>query len=119
MLVKGGPGNWNIPTSSQVNIMAADALAPCLAMSSTVISDMQYHDQVFIFKQLARISTTCAISVMINDKKLYFSVSSDKLTLKHREMHGCVVSTVATDALVLKHQAICILSTDLTFSLLD
>ena len=41
------------------------------------------------------------------------------LTLKHREMHGCVVSTVATDALVLKHQAISILSPDLTFNLLD
>ena len=36
----------------------------------------------------------------------------DYLTLKHRETHGCVVSTVATDALVLKHQAISILSTD-------
>ena len=35
-----------------------------------------------------------------------------QLTLKHRETHGCVVSTVATDALVLKHQAISILSTD-------
>ena len=34
------------------------------------------------------------------------------LTLKHRETHGCVVSTVATDALVLKHQVISILSTD-------
>ena len=34
------------------------------------------------------------------------------LTLKHRETHGCVVSTAATDALVLKHQAISILSTD-------
>ena len=34
------------------------------------------------------------------------------LTLKHRETHGCVVSTVATDALVLKHQAISILRTD-------
>ena len=34
------------------------------------------------------------------------------LTLKHRETHGCVVSTVATDAPVLKHQAISILSTD-------
>ena len=29
-------------------------------------------------------------------------------TLKHQETHGCVVSTVATDALVLKHQAISI-----------
>ena len=35
-----------------------------------------------------------------------------QLTHKHRETHGCVVSTVATDALVLKHQAISILSTD-------
>ena len=35
-----------------------------------------------------------------------------QLTLKHLETHGCVVSTVATDALVLKHQAISILSTD-------
>ena len=34
------------------------------------------------------------------------------LTLKHWEMHGCIVSTVATDALVLKHQAISIHNTD-------
>ena len=40
------------------------------------------------------------------------------LTLKHREMHGCVVSTVATDALVLKHQAISIHNADLTFIIL-
>ena len=41
------------------------------------------------------------------------------LTLKHRETHGCVVSIVATDALVLKHQAISILSADQTFIVLD
>ena len=41
------------------------------------------------------------------------------LTLKHLETHGCVVSTVATDALVLKHQAISFLITDKTFNLLD
>ena len=35
-----------------------------------------------------------------------------KLTLKHWETHGCVVSTVATDALVLKHQAISIHNAD-------
>ena len=34
------------------------------------------------------------------------------LTAKHREMHGCVVSIVATDALVLKHQAISIHNAD-------
>ena len=35
-----------------------------------------------------------------------------RLTLKHRETHGCVVSTVTTDALVLKHQAISIHNAD-------
>ena len=34
------------------------------------------------------------------------------LTFKHQETHGCVVSTAATDALVLKHQVISILSAD-------
>ena len=34
------------------------------------------------------------------------------LTPKHREMHGCVVSTAATNALVLKHQAISIHNAD-------
>ena len=38
--------------------------------------------------------------------------TTSALTLKHREMHGCVVSTVATDALVLKHQAISIHNAD-------
>ena len=41
------------------------------------------------------------------------------LTLKHRETHGCVVSTVVTDALVLKHQAISIHNADQTFIVLD
>ena len=41
------------------------------------------------------------------------------LTLKHRETHGCVVSTAATDALVLKHQVISILNADQTFIVLD
>ena len=37
---------------------------------------------------------------------------ANELTLKHWETYGCVVSTVATDVLVLKHQTISILSTD-------
>ena len=44
---------------------------------------------------------------------------SHDLTLKHRETHGCVVSTVATDALVLKHQAISIHNADFTFIVSD
>ena len=34
------------------------------------------------------------------------------LTHKKQETHGCIVSTVATDALVLEHQAISIHSSD-------
>ena len=34
------------------------------------------------------------------------------LTLKHWEMYGCIVRTVATDAPVLKHQAINIHNAD-------
>ena len=41
------------------------------------------------------------------------------LTLKHQETQGCVVSTVATDTLVLKHQAISIHNADETFIVLD
>ena len=43
-------------------------------------------------------------------KLLSYSVHENvsNLTLKHRKTHECVVSTVATDALVLKHQAISI-----------
>ena len=37
---------------------------------------------------------------------------SHRLTLKHWETHGCVVSTVATDAMVLKHQVISIHNAD-------
>ena len=40
------------------------------------------------------------------------NLASKGLTLKHRETHGCVVSTVATDALVLKHKVISILNAD-------
>ena len=40
------------------------------------------------------------------------------LTPEHRETHGCVVSAVATDALVLKHQAISIHNADKTFIVL-
>ena len=47
----------------------------------------------------------------IDSKNVIWCIHTD-LTLKHRETHGCVVSTVVTDALVLKHRAISILSTD-------
>ena len=41
------------------------------------------------------------------------------LTHKQLETHGCVISTVATDALVLKHQFISTHSADYMFIKLD
>ena len=40
------------------------------------------------------------ISIWLHDMQ---TTNNGILTLKHREMQGCVVSTVATNALVLKH----------------
>ena len=48
-----------------------------------------------------------------------FCLSLNVLTLKYQEMHEYKVSTVATDALVLKHQAISIHNADYTFIVLD
>ena len=45
--------------------------------------------------------------------------SGGSFALKDRETHGCVVSTVATDVLTLKHQAISIHNADLTLTVLD
>ena len=42
-----------------------------------------------------------------------------ELTHKQLETHGCVISNVATDGLVLKHQAISIHSTDKVLNVLD
>ena len=41
------------------------------------------------------------------------------ITHKHLEMNGCMLSTVDTDALVLKHQAISIYSADYILIVLD
>ena len=51
------------------------------------------------------------ISIPVKQYVYYIETGSwmkvyNKLAPKHWEMHGCVVSTVATDTLVLKHQAI-------------
>ena len=44
--------------------------------------------------------------------RVWGNIKNIRLTLKHWETHGCMVSTVATDALVLKHQANSILNAD-------
>ena len=59
-----------------------------------------------------RMDQVGAIFIVVNSCQTWF-------TLKHREPHGSVITTVATDALVLKHQAITIHNADLTFIVLD
>ena len=50
---------------------------------------------------------------------LYPHIPLSRLTSERQETHGWVVSTVATDVLVLKHQAISIHNADYTFIVLD
>ena len=59
------------------------------------------HEQTDRWSETSKTSATCLHWV---------------LTDKHLEMHECILSTVATDALVLKHQAISIHSTDQLYS---
>ena len=83
-----------------IDIGARD-YAPCrqyhnICESTVILASLQISKHVSLFITLSYLSN------------IVFS----PLNLKHRETHGCLVSTVATDALVLKHQAISILSTD-------
>ena len=57
-------------------------------------------------------SKASAAMVLIQRYRDILVPVSDGLTLKHRETHGCVVSIVATDALVLKQQATSIHNAD-------
>ena len=50
--------------------------------------------------------------VLFLERRAFICQVAGDLTPKHRETHGCVVSTVATDTLVLKHQAISIHNAD-------
>ena len=64
-----------------------------------------------------RLRSMCDAGREDNEEKMKTSITvlstqCITLTLKHRETHGCVVSTAATDALVLKHQVISILNAD-------
>ena len=63
-----------------------------------------------------KITTTARLSInmsFITSAKLAPTlVNTLFLTIKHRETHGCVISTLATEALVLKHQAISIHNAD-------
>ena len=56
---------------------------------------------------------------MSSEKWWLFCSGLNVLTHKQLELHGCVLSTKGTDALVLKHQAIITLSADLIFIVLD
>ena len=80
-------------------------------MSMGAVSNIQ------IIKTIDRNSWRCnqeSVSILIADALVHqaISIHINDLTLKHRETYGCVVSTAATDALVLKHQVISTLNAD-------
>ena len=74
-------------------------------LESTLSMDRQKGGRMDMVKEIWPSSTL--MNEWYND-----SNGHTELTPKHRETHGCVVSTVATDALVLKHQAISIHNAD-------
>ena len=57
--------------------------------------------------------------MLISYSCFYKLFSKYGLTPKELEMHVCVLSIVATDALVVKHQAISIHNADRIFTVLD
>ena len=58
-------------------------------------------------------------TVQLNCNGILFNILVLTLTLKQLETYGCALSTLATDTLVLKHQAISNHSVDKIFILLD
>ena len=118
---------WNqneIYTKFELRLKTTTEMGPKSSNSDIVITTqfcIQHRCAVVPFAQFFY-QTDC--QKLINSKTFFCRTSSRTkffhfyplcyifLTLKHRETHGCVVSTVATDALVLKHQTISILSTD-------
>ena len=71
------------------------------------ISPLQVSYGVFIVRIFKKINPIITALHCLPDMSHY-----GELTLKRREMHECRLSAVATDALVLKHQAIRIHSVD-------
>ena len=66
------------------------------------------------FRQMAAVHSWNCVRCYIDKSYIMMTTKHGLpfLTLKHRETHGCVVSTVTTDVLVLKHQAISIHNAD-------
>ena len=56
---------------------------------------------------------------MFYSGSVFFAAAHKELTIKQVETYGCILSTVATDVLVLKHQAISSHNADLKSIALD
>ena len=67
--------------------------------------------------QNSELEKTNCLTCIHTQKKSILAVL--RLTHKQTEMHGCILSNVATDGLVLKHQANSIHSADKVFIVLD
>ena len=87
-------------------------LPSCLYIRN-IVPVLQYEYYIWVFHHLIIITK----KILCSSKKEIISSSKMTaqnengysvrfLTLKHWEMHACLLNTVATDAMVLKHQAI-------------
>ena len=78
---------------------------------------MEYYDTAFKINEdgLKR----CGSDANLVGQKDKIKSKRGSLTHEQLESHGCILSTVATDGLVLKHQAISMHSADQIFFVLD
>ena len=93
------------------------ARSPVLSKDYTIPGEFHAHLYQFWFTTIGPIQT-----VAISAAEWHYNVAhmaSSALTHKQLETYGCILSTVATDALVLKHQGISIYNADLIFMELD
>ena len=95
--------------ATDVLVLRHQAISIYSADSSFIVID-PFHTQILH-------SQPTSYRLKLHFEKYYLVAYG--LTRKHREMHGCVVSTVDTDAQVLKRQAIKIHNADETFIVLD
>ena len=106
-------------------VTSIDRLPQCLSRFSSHCQHRYPERKQTLFYLINMRHTLCAELLITLLKHIPISEISaiflrqSLLTLNQRETHGCVVSTVATDALLLKHQAISIHNADLTFIVLD
>ena len=105
------PSGWVWRVFCDLNVCVSIAIISVLGCVIWYYIGPRYIDSPLIMRSTVKIP----ILRSCPGAHIPLTLSLINLTLKHREAPAGVISTVATDALVLKHQAISTRSTDYEF----